>query len=71
MYWPGINDGMCTFNSECDCSTKKNRPPSRSHSITADAPMQLIAIDVYQYDGDYFVTIMDIFSGFLCAFPTL
>ena len=65
-HWPRKKQDVRDFVASCACTfSKEGRPPRNKafKSITADAPMELVAIDVFAYDDEDNLTVMDVHSG--------
>ena len=55
------------FVDGCSCSRMKEdiRPRNKDFShIVAQYPMQLVAIDLFEYDAYQYFTALDVYSGF-------
>jgi len=59
---------LLDFLSNCPCVTKKletkPKPYSKKKPIIAEYPMHIFCIDLYTYDGEHYLTGMDVFSRF-------
>jgi hypothetical protein len=67
VFWPFMARDLEKFLSQCVCSTKKTKGPhkySEKIHITAQHPLQILAIDLYSFGESIYFTAMCIFSRF-------
>mmetsp|Transcript_1800 Transcript_1800/g.2420 ORF Transcript_1800/g.2420 Transcript_1800/m.2420 type:complete len:341 (-) Transcript_1800:7-1029(-) len=74
FYFPDMTNTILNFLSQCSCIlAKEYRPPpyETTKSIYATSTLQLLALDLFEYDNKNYLTVMDIFSKlpFVYAVP--
>jgi len=65
LYFPDMSNTILDFLSQCSCIlAKEHRPPpyEGKKSIFATSTLQLLAMDLFEYDKKHYLTMMDIFS---------
>jgi hypothetical protein len=66
LHWRGKREDVERMVAGCVCSTSKEGKPPKNKAltpVTADAPMDKMAMDVFKYGGRDYLTTMDIYSG--------
>ena len=66
-YWPKMQADLQDFVDGCSCSRMKEdiRPRNKDFGhIVAQYPIQLVAIDLFEYDAYQYFTALDVYSGF-------
>ena len=67
VYWPGIQDDITRITQQCDeCqkhAKKQSKPPERQVSTTR--PMEVLGIDLMDFEGEDYVVAVDFFSGYI------
>jgi len=64
-YWQKMQEQISIYISSCVCSLKKTyKRPKQKHigEIKVSAPRQLLAVDIYMYDGQRYLTCLDMYS---------
>ena len=72
-HWPQKLESIQLFVDGCSCALGKERrrprvPLSQLKSISADGPLELVAIDCFNYNNMDHLTVMDIYSSMLFVY---
>ena len=71
FYFPNMSDTYLDFLSQCACAIckdYKNNPVYAEVDVWATKPLELLAIDLYEYDSVSYLTMIDLFSKFPFCF---
>ena len=68
LYWPNMKKDIAEFLSTCICAIKKTdktrKKGYKKNWLTAERVLQVLAIDIYDYEDKHYLTFLDIFSEF-------
>ena len=67
LYWPNMSTTIEQYLSQCICATKKNSSPhkySEVKHILASHPLQILAIDLYNYNDKIYFTAICLYSKY-------
>ena len=70
LFWPRMSASVDIFLSQCICANKKNKGPHRYSDlkhITASHPLHILALDLYFYADEIYLTVFCIYSRFCWA----
>ena len=67
VYWPGMQNDISSIIKQCEeCQIDENkrpRPPTRQ--ISASRPMEVLGLDLMNFNGQSFLVSVDYFSGYI------
>ena len=67
LYWPHMTKDIEKYLSQCICATKKTKVPHKYTEkirISAQHPLHILAIDLFNFGNNIYFTAIDIFSKF-------